>query len=212
MNRRDFIRRGIVFATITATGAGFALRGAAAATLGHEATDELRFMRQEEKLARDIYQQAYARWHLPVFANVAQAEQRHMDAIWRMLARYGIADSLRDPQAQGGFTDPRLAKLYSELQVRIERSADEALLAAGLIEEVDILDLRKAAKTAPDQSLRRVYANLERGSRNHLRSFASAWMQRTGKHYVAQAMPQAQVDDILASPLERGGNGMGMGH
>ena len=205
MNRRQFIRGTAALAAASAAGTGFAFQSASAATgLNAEAAQELRYMREEEKLARDVYRQAYDHWGLPVFARVAQAEQRHMDIMGRMLAYYGQSDPIADPNARGGFTDARLAKLYADLTSRAAKSASDALQAAGLIEEVDIMDLEKAAKTAPDAMLRRAYANLERGSRNHLRGFTSEWLRLTGKPYVAQAMPQATVDAIVASPIERG--------
>jgi hypothetical protein len=205
MNRRQFIRGTAALAAATAAGTGFAFQSAhAAAGLNAQAAQELRYMREEEKLARDVYRQAYDRWGLPVFARVAQAEQRHMYVMGRMLAYYGLSDPVAAPNARGGFTDARLAKLYAELKARTEKSAGDALQAAGLIEEVDIMDLEKAAKTAPDAMLRRAYANLERGSRNHLRGFSSTWTSLTGKSYTAQAMPQATVDAIVASPIERG--------
>jgi hypothetical protein len=205
MNRRKFLRGTAVLATAAATGTGLAFQSASAATgLSAQAAQELSYMREEEKLARDVYQEAYARWGLPVFARVAQAEQRHMYIMGRMLAYYGLSDPVAAPNARGGFTDARLAKLYAELKARTEKSAGDALQAAGLIEEVDIMDLEKAAKTAPDAMLRRAYANLERGSRNHLRGFSSEWTRLTGKTYQAQAMPQTVVDAIVASPIERG--------
>jgi hypothetical protein len=208
MNRREFIRGAAVLATAAATGTGFALQSASAATgLSTQAAQELRYMREEEKLARDVYRQAYERWSLPVFARVAQAEQRHMDTMGRMLAYYGLSDPIADPNARGGFTDARLAKLYAELTARAAKSERDALQAAGLIEEVDIMDLEKAAKTAPDAMLRRAYANLERGSRNHLRGFTREWTRLTGQSYTAQAMPQTAVDTIIAGPIERGRRG-----
>ncbi|MEJ2480638.1 MAG: DUF2202 domain-containing protein, partial [Acidihalobacter sp.] len=205
MDRRQFIRGTAALAAAIAAGTGFAFQSAQAATgLNAQAAQELLYMREEEKLARDVYRQAYGRWGRPVFARVAQAEQRHMDIMGRMLAYYGLSDPIADPNASGGFTDTRLAKLYAELTTRASKSAGDALQAAGLIEEVDIMDLEKAASSAPDALLRRAYANIERGSRNHLRGFTSEWTRLTAKPYTAQAMPQSAVDAIVASPIERG--------
>ena len=52
----------------------------------------LTFMREEEKLARDVYLTLDDAWDLQVFANIARSEQTHMDAIGTLLTRYGIAD------------------------------------------------------------------------------------------------------------------------
>ena len=50
----------------------------------------LLLMREEEKLARDVYMALYKQWRLPIFSNIAASEQRHMDAIRTLLDRYGL--------------------------------------------------------------------------------------------------------------------------
>ena len=47
-------------------------------------------MREEEKLARDVYVALGDRWGLRVFENIARAEQRHMDAVVAQLDREGV--------------------------------------------------------------------------------------------------------------------------
>jgi len=49
--------------------------------LSDEETEALLYMREEEKLARDVYLNAYERWKQPIFYNISLAEQNHMDAI-----------------------------------------------------------------------------------------------------------------------------------
>jgi hypothetical protein len=53
---------------------------------------DLLHMREEEKLARDVYLTLYNRWGLVIFRNIARSEQRHMDAIKTLLDRYNIPD------------------------------------------------------------------------------------------------------------------------
>ena len=50
----------------------------------------LTFMREEEKLARDVYLALYDLWSNPVFSMIASSEQKHMDAIKRQLDAYGL--------------------------------------------------------------------------------------------------------------------------
>jgi len=38
----------------------------------------LRFMREEEKLARDVYLKLFDTWKLTVFSRIARSEQRHL--------------------------------------------------------------------------------------------------------------------------------------
>jgi hypothetical protein len=39
-------------------------------------------MREEEKLARDVYIALYEKWGLRTFLNIAESEQQHMDVRW----------------------------------------------------------------------------------------------------------------------------------
>ena len=62
--------------------------------LSAEEEKSLYLMREEEKLAHDVYQALYARWNLPVFQNIAASEQRHTDRIKMLLDRYGLKDPI----------------------------------------------------------------------------------------------------------------------
>ena len=57
----------------------------------HERAD-LVLMREEERLARDLYRRFHQAWDVPIFANIAASEQRHYDAIGRLLKRYDVPD------------------------------------------------------------------------------------------------------------------------
>ena len=52
----------------------------------------LLFMREEEKLARDVYLELFDEWGLRVFENIAESEQKHMDAVLYLLGKYGLED------------------------------------------------------------------------------------------------------------------------
>ena len=54
--------------------------------------DGLRFMREEEKLAHDVYVALYEKWGLRIFNNISNSEQTHTDAVKTLLDRYGVAD------------------------------------------------------------------------------------------------------------------------
>ena len=55
-------------------------------------TSQLLYLREEEKLARDVYRALFAANGDRSFANIAGAEQRHMDDVKLLLDRYGLAD------------------------------------------------------------------------------------------------------------------------
>ncbi|HNJ81267.1 MAG TPA: DUF2202 domain-containing protein, partial [Methanoregulaceae archaeon] len=130
------------------------------------------YMREEEKLARDVYLSLGARWNLPLFTNIAQSEQVHMDSVKTLLDRYGIPDPAAG-KAQGAFTDPALQDLYDDLIAQGSASPVEALKAGVIVEETDIADLNKALATTEKNDIRTVYNNLLQGSMNHLNAFQS---------------------------------------
>ncbi len=160
----------------------------------------LAFMREEEKLAGDVYRALYEVWRLPIFDNIQAAEQTHTSAVESLLVRYDLADPALDRPA-GDFENEALQNLYDELVARGSESTTEALAVGALIEELDISDLQARASTNPDIAL--VYANLERGSRNHLRAFTRQ-LDRNGLTYTPVHLTQDAFDDIVSTDTERG--------
>lgn len=168
-------------------------------------TDTLKFMREEEKLARDVYITLYNQWQLPVFSNISSSEQRHTDRVKMLLQTYSLTDPVMDDTV-GVFTNATLANLYTQLVTQGQTSALDALYVGAFIEETDIADLQKALNDTEHPDIANIYENLMRGSRNHLRAFVGM-IEAQGVTYQAQALPQAEVDAIVNSPRERGGQG-----
>lgn len=158
----------------------------------------LAFMREEEKLARDVYLALYEKWKLPIFQNIAQSEQTHMDAVKTLLDRYGIADPAAGKSA-GVFTNATLQGLYEQLIKQGSQSLADALRVGAAIEEIDIVDLQKQIAQTDKADIQQVYDNLTRGSRNHLRSFTAQLKNQTGETYVPQHLTQAEYDTIIKS-------------
>ncbi len=131
------------------------------------------YMREEEKLARDVYLTLYELWDAEIFANISESEQRHMDAIKRLVTMYGLEDSVVD-DAVGQFTNPYFVGLYDELVLTGEISLEEALKVGVRIEELDIADLELALLETSKRTVRRVFQNLLNGSYNHLDAFQRA--------------------------------------
>ena len=132
--------------------------------------ESLLYMREEEKLARDVYNAFYTRYGLRVFSNIATSEQAHMDAVLTLLNRYGLADPAA--AAPGVFNNDDLQALYDDLIDQGNASLTAALQAAVLIEETDIADLQDGLALTSHADLRAVYNNLLRASQNHLRAFS----------------------------------------
>ena len=142
----------------------------AATSLSATEKESLLYMREEEKLARDVYNAFYDRYGLRVFSNIAASEQAHMNAVLTLLNRYGLADPAAT--TPGVFNNADLQALYDDLIAQGNQSLTEALRAGVLIEETDIADLQDGLALTTHADLRAVYANLLRASQNHLRAFS----------------------------------------
>lgn len=168
-----------------------------------EAAD-MAFMREEEKLARDIYLTLAETWEMAPFTAIAAAEQKHMNAMLRLLNNYRLPDPAAG-KLIGEFANPDLQALYDTLVAQGVQSPAAALKVGALIEEVDIGDNIAAIATSSKADVDAVYERLMCGSRNHLRAFARTGEVLTGQPYVAQVLNPALVAEILATPMERCG-------
>ena len=180
-------------------------------TLDEAEAAGLLYMREEEKLARDVYLALYETWGQPVFQNIAASEQAHMDAVLEQMTRSGLADPAAEAAA-GQFTNPDLQALYDQLLLQGSRSLADALKVGAAIEEIDILDLNERAAQTDEAGILAVYRNLTRGSENHLRAFTRALAQQTGEVYQPQYMDQATYQSIVSAANGRGGNSMNAGN
>lgn len=180
--------------------------GRGGGTLTAKDTESLIQMREEEKLARDVYSALYSTWGDKVFSNIAGAESRHMMAVGNLLSKFGIEDPIKN-QAPGIFTDPKLQELYNKLVAAGNQSLQAALSVGLQIEEMDIADLKTSLAATSNADIQRVLENLMRGSESHLRAFASR-LSAEGGSYTAQHLTQKEMDQILNSRGSRGrGNG-----
>ena len=163
--------------------------------------EDLVYMREEEKLAHDVYIAFYSQWGLQIFANIAESETTHTETVKALLDKYGLTDLALDQT--GAFTNTNLQALYDQLVERGMTSSMEALHVGALIEEVDMADLQNAIDRATHDDIITVYENLLKGSRNHLRSYVGI-IESYGVVYEAQYLDQEEVDAIVDSPKERG--------
>ncbi len=171
-------------------------------TLSQAETDALLLMREEELLARDVYTRLYTVYSMPVFKNISKSEQQHSDVILSLLNRYNLADPAANHQP-GIFVNQDLQALYTALVAQGEISRIEALKVGATIEDLDIRDLMDLVEEADNQDILMVFANLTKGSRNHLRSF-SKLLLRSGITYVPQYISPELYQWIITTPHERG--------
>lgn len=161
------------------------------------------YMREEEKLARDVYLKLYEKWDQQAFKNIADAEETHMNAVKTLIDKY----ELEDPATQeiGKFNNPELQQLYNDLIQEGNKSLYDALKVGAAIEEIDIIDLKEYLTHTEKEDIELVYQNLMKGSRNHLRAFVKT-IERQGQTYTPQYLSQEEYDEIINSPTEKGSN------
>lgn len=165
-----------------------------------EEVADLQFMREEEKLARDVYLVLYDEWGLQIFANIAGSEQTHTDAVADMIDLLGLEDPVVDDSV-GAFVDPELVHLYADMVAEGLLSSVDALHVGATIEEVDMIDIEDAIERADDPAIIALYESLLCGSRNHLRAFTTQ-LANAGHPYVVQFLDPAEVEAILTAPRE----------
>lgn len=132
----------------------------------------LTYMREEEKLARDVYRVLFARWNYAEFDRIANAEQQHFNSLGMLLTRYNIPDPAAT-DIPGVYADPKLTAMYAELTAKGELSLKDALEVGVTIETVDIADLT-AANTTNKLDIKRVFTNLAAASFQHLDAMEGA--------------------------------------
>ncbi len=159
-------------------------------------------MREEEKLARDVYITLYNEYRNRVFKEISRAEQKHMDAVKGLIEKYSLADPVVNDEV-GAFTTNEFQVLYEQLVTEGKKSQVDALKVGATIEDLDIFDLQQAINKADNQDVRMVFQNLMKGSRNHLRVFCRQ-LAAVGTKYVAQHLTQDEIQQILDSPREKG--------
>lgn len=176
-------------------------------SLSQTEVDALMLMRQEEKLARDVYLALYERWNIPAFLNIAGSEQRHFDAVGTLIAKYDLNDPVQNEV--GGFvTGSEFEAMYRDLVATGETSQEEALRVGATIEDLDIYDLRRLLEEVDNRDIQIVFQNLLNGSMNHLRAFTRLLQPEV---YEAQYLSQEELEEIINAPRERGRYGRGRG-
>ena len=151
--------------------------------LDEDEIKHLLFTREEEKMARDVYRVLYEKWGNPIFANIIESEQNHMDAMANLLAFYGIDDPVTNDET-GVFKDTVIKDLYESLISRGLNTEIDAILVGAYIEEFDILDIWAAYDETDEERIQKVYQNLYEGSYNHLQAFVYVYELENDNGYL----------------------------
>lgn len=164
--------------------------------------DDLLTLREEEKLARDVYLYAFDKYALDISNNISQSEQKHMDKILFLLNRYDLADPAS--VTRGVFNNAELQTLYNDLTAQVDISELEALKVGATIEDLDIKDIEEFENRTDHSDILNVYSKLKCGSRNHMRAYYGQLMDN-GFTYEAQFITSDALSAIIASSNEQCG-------
>lgn len=160
-------------------------------------TDDLKYMREEEKLARDVYLTLDQSWgkQTQVFAKIALSEETHTSTVDYLLDKFGVEDPVVNDTI-GVFTNEELQALYNELVAKGKTSFTNALYVGALIEEKDMRDILAAINQTDERPIIIAYSNLLDGSKSHLRAFVKV-IEAQGLTYEAQLLDPEEVELIL---------------
>lgn len=160
--------------------------------LSQQEKDDLSFLREEEKLARDVYLFSYNKYGDEIFNNISQSEQNHMNSVLTLLKKYKVNDPAQS--AIGVFSNETLQDLYNDLTAQSDSSLIEALKVGALIEDLDIKDIDLNILNTKNTDLMSMYLRLRCGSTNHMRAFTKQ-IDGNGSSYT----PQFISSDIFFS-------------
>jgi len=186
--RRNFLSKmlitgvsGIGLLSTTANARGRKRQSTKTIELNQEQKDELFFIYQEEKVARDVYitlGELYPSEN--TFASIQKSEQRHIDAARGLCEKHGVSIEGVDEGNVGNFVLPVLQDLYDTCVSQGEESLLDALKVGEYIEVTDIDDLEHAIEMFPEhEDVERAYESLKEGSLNHLDAFQTAISRET---------------------------------
>lgn len=160
--------------------------------------EDLLFLREEEKLARDVYLYSFIKYRTQIFDNIINSEEQHMSAVLNLLNKYNIEDPAL---GIGVFVNDYLQEKYDELIEKSDISILDALLVGDYIEDLDIADLTEKEKETTKEDLLKVYGSLKCGSRNHLRSF-NYEVELKGGEYEPEFISVEEFESIVNSERE----------
>ena len=177
-------------------------------------------MREEEKLARDVYLALGTMYpDSVIFGKIDDSEQRHTMSVKAMIENYGHEDPNTNDNI-GVYTGEDYGWYFTEkynlLVSRGSISELEAMYVGAFIEELDMMDINQCPKVivetdnginevtecgkiyTDNSDIVRLYDSLLDGSDSHLEGYVKNIEKHIGEgNYQAQVLSQQQVDEIL---------------
>jgi hypothetical protein len=156
----------------------------------------IKYIYQVEKVARDVYRYFYDKWQTPVQDVISGSEQNHMDIMKEIIDKYNLGDPA-EGKGYGEFGSGDLQKLYADLIALGSSSEVDALSTAAMIEEFDIVEIKKNVSDTNRDDVIAAYNKLMAGSENHLRIFTDK-LKEKAVEYKPQYLSQQDYNRIIA--------------
>ncbi len=154
----------------------------------------LSYMREEEKLAHDVYLNMFSLWGAVTFSSISESEQQHTDTMKKMIDKYNLADPALP--SIGLFTNADLQGKYDQLMIKGSQSFVDGLYVGATIEEIDMIDIQHAIDVTTHLDIINAYQNLLEGSKSHLRAYVKG-LAFQGITYTPQFISQELYDAII---------------
>jgi hypothetical protein len=151
-----------------------------------------------EKVARDVYRYFYDKWGTSIMNSISQSEQVHMSWVKELVEEYKLDDPT-EGNDYGEFTNSDLQQLYYSLIEEGDSSEEDALATGAMIEEIDIVDIKKYWDQTEKEDIDSTYNKLTDGSGNHLRIFVSSLTEK-GVTYEPKYLSQDEFNQAIATP------------
>lgn len=131
---------------------------------------DVRYLLEEEKMARDLYRLFNRQWGVRKFANIEQSEVSHMAAVVSLFTTYGLTVPAT-LESEGVFESAEIQELFDDLKLKGLLSAQDAIQVGVIVEKTDIKDLEDMIGRTSNKALLNVYGKLREGSQRHLTAF-----------------------------------------
>lgn len=193
--------------SVDADGVSTLTRANVAPVLGVTAplsADEIEFLfaiREDEKVARDLYTSFSALYPASVqIAKIKTAEDSHIACIEAVLDYYEI--SYPAMTATGVFEDAERQALYNDL---VDKSATllETFGTMAVIEEETVLAYKSVQSEITNENISLVVANMIKASSNHLKA-AVRQITALGGSYTPSYLSAEEFDAIINSSFQNG--------
>ena len=131
---------------------------------------ELKFLMEEEKLARDVYTYLSTTVTTRKFSNIARSEQTHMNYMATLLTKYKLWNPTTN-RKPGVFFNKDIQALYTSLTAEGAVGLLQAYAVGVKVEELDIGTIEDLLLGAMPVDVKAVLELLVAASYNHLEAF-----------------------------------------